>query len=259
MEERVPYFGADDAPSCLASTYLSRGPHTTCSDPPQLNSTMTSIVYRNYMGESDLPHIMALVQHELSEPYVIYTYRYFLHQWPQLSYLAFPVGSSEPVGVIVCKQSLHHEDHTRNRGYIAMLSVNRNWRKRGIASTLVKRSVDNMRKAGAVEVVLETEFDNAAALSLYESLGFIREKRLFRFYLNGKDAFRLILAVTPLEADEKAEDSDADSILTIVPDIPLVQRKHIPLTRPSIMLNPPTRTFKIPPLPYDSDDDVSSR
>lgn len=42
---------------------------------------MSSIRYRQYTGESDLPHIMALVQHELSEPYVIYTYRYFLHQW----------------------------------------------------------------------------------------------------------------------------------------------------------------------------------
>ena len=42
---------------------------------------MSAIVYRQYMGESDLPPIMALVQHELSEPYVIYTYRYFLHQW----------------------------------------------------------------------------------------------------------------------------------------------------------------------------------
>ncbi|KAI0087608.1 Hsp70 protein-domain-containing protein [Irpex rosettiformis] len=215
---------------------------------------MASIVYRNYMGESDLPHIMALVQHELSEPYVIYTYRYFLHQWPHLSYLAFPAGSSEPVGVIVCKQSLHHEDRTRNRGYIAMLSVHKNWRKRGIASTLVNRSVDNMRNAGAVEVVLETEFDNAAALSLYESLGFIREKRLFRFYLNGKDAFRLILAVTPLESDEKSDDSDADSLLTVVPDIPRVQRKHIPLTRP-LLVNAPMHTFKIPPLPYDSDDE----
>jgi peptide alpha-N-acetyltransferase len=47
------------------------------------------------------------------------------------------------------------------------------------------------------QVVLETEFDNAAALALYESLGFIREKRLFRFYLNGKDAFRLTLSVAP--------------------------------------------------------------
>jgi peptide alpha-N-acetyltransferase len=42
---------------------------------------MTEILYRQYVGESDLPHIMALVQSELSEPYVIYTYRYFLHQW----------------------------------------------------------------------------------------------------------------------------------------------------------------------------------
>lgn len=47
------------------------------------------------------------------------------------------------------------------------------------------------------QVVLETEFDNFAALSLYESLGFIREKRLYRFYLNGKDAFRLVLSVPP--------------------------------------------------------------
>ena len=39
------------------------------------------IVYRPYLGESDLPSIMALVQSELSEPYVIYTYRYFLQQW----------------------------------------------------------------------------------------------------------------------------------------------------------------------------------
>lgn len=42
---------------------------------------MSDIVYRQYVGESDLPHIMALVQSELSEPYVIYTFRYFLHQW----------------------------------------------------------------------------------------------------------------------------------------------------------------------------------
>jgi len=42
---------------------------------------MEDFVYRQYAGESDLPHIMALVQSELSEPYVIYTFRYFLHQW----------------------------------------------------------------------------------------------------------------------------------------------------------------------------------
>ncbi len=52
--------------------------HLSC---PSNDESMSTITYRQYMGESDLPYIMALVQHELSEPYVIYTYRYFLHQW----------------------------------------------------------------------------------------------------------------------------------------------------------------------------------
>ncbi|KAI4517800.1 acyl-CoA N-acyltransferase [Schizophyllum commune Loenen D] len=146
----------------------------------------SAIFYRQYAGEEDLPHIMALVQSELSEPYVIYTFRYFLHQ----CHLAYPAAdASVPVGVIVCKQSMHKMN---NRGYIAMLSVDKQFRKRGIASTLVRNSISAMKKDGVEEVVLETEYDNTAALSLYESLGFIREKRLYRFYLNGKDAFRLV-------------------------------------------------------------------
>ncbi|KAF8556718.1 acyl-CoA N-acyltransferase [Imleria badia] len=181
------------------------------------------ISYREYTGESDLPHIMALVQTELSEPYVIYTYRYFLHQWPQLAFLAIPADSSVPIGVIVCKQSMHK--HVSNRGYIAMLSVNKNWRKRGVASTLVRRSIDVMKRNGVTEVILETEFDNIAALSLYESLGFIREKRLYRFYLNGKDAFRLVLAVPP------------------DPDQPSPFARYLPIRGP------------LPAYPIDDDDD----
>ena len=44
------------------------------------------------------------------------------------------------------------------------------------------------------QVVLETEYDNAGALAFYAAMGFMREKRLFRFYMNGKDAFRWIVA-----------------------------------------------------------------
>jgi hypothetical protein len=73
----------------------ARHPQPTRNDHPsrplshaRLSSspTMTSpqIYYRQYAGEADLPRIMALVQSELSEPYVIYTFRYFLHQWSVL-------------------------------------------------------------------------------------------------------------------------------------------------------------------------------
>ncbi|KAF8206787.1 hypothetical protein K438DRAFT_1963100 [Mycena galopus ATCC 62051] len=116
---------------------------------------------------------MDLVQSELSEPYVIYTFRYLLYQWPHLSFLAYPSdpATSAPIGVIVCKQSMHRE--SANRGYIAMLGVSKDWRKRGT------ELVHAMKEDGVEEIVLETEYDNSAALSLYESLGFIGEKRLY--------------------------------------------------------------------------------
>ncbi|KAH9956721.1 hypothetical protein BC827DRAFT_1229768, partial [Russula dissimulans] len=38
---------------------------------------MDTITYRAYSGEHELPHIISLVQNELSEPYVVYTTRTF--------------------------------------------------------------------------------------------------------------------------------------------------------------------------------------
>lgn len=69
-----------------------------------------------------------------------------------------------------------------------MLSVHSAWRRRGIARRLVELAVREMAARGAHEIVLETEYDNRPSLALYEALGFVREKRLHRFYSNGKDA-----------------------------------------------------------------------
>lgn len=46
----------------------------------------------------------------------------------------------------------------------------------------------SLTRCARSQIVLETETDNAASLSLYGSMGFIRDRRLYRFYLNGKDA-----------------------------------------------------------------------
>ena len=46
------------------------------------------------------------------------------------------------------------------------------------------------------KVVLEAEVTNSAALALYEQLGFVRDKRLYRYYLTGVDAYRLKLWLT---------------------------------------------------------------
>jgi N-alpha-acetyltransferase 30 len=54
-------------------------------------------------------------------------------------------------------------------------------------------AIRRMIQLNADEVVLEAEVTNKGALSLYENLGFVRDKRLYRYYLNGVEAFRLKL------------------------------------------------------------------
>ncbi|XP_011030783.1 PREDICTED: N-alpha-acetyltransferase MAK3-like [Populus euphratica] len=149
----------------------------------------SEIEYVSYGGEHHLPLIMNLVDQELSEPYSIFTYRYFVYLWPQLSFLAFHKGKC--VGTVVCKMGDHR--NSTFRGYIAMLVVNKPYRGRGIATELVTRSIQVMMESGCEEVTLEAEVTNKGALALYGRLVFIREKRLFRYYLNGVDAFRLKL------------------------------------------------------------------
>lgn len=163
------------------------------------------IRYTKYRSELELPLINSLIEKELSEPYIVYTYRYFLNQWPDLCLLAWwsPPDHNEPqpgtgamkgdigVGVIICKLARHTKGERKMRGYIAMLSVRPDFRGQGIASALVSQANNAMLKMGAQEVVLETEVDNVASLALYERMGFMREKRLHRFYLNGECGCRV--------------------------------------------------------------------
>ena len=154
------------------------------------SSDPSAVSFIQYRDETQMPLIMKLIQKDLSEPYSIYTYRYFIHNWPNLCFLAM-AGEDECVGAIVCKLDLHKK--VSRRGYIAMLAVDSNYRKQKIGSTLVKKSIEAMIEDEADEVVLETEITNKPALKLYENLGFVRDKRLFRYYLNGVDASRLKL------------------------------------------------------------------
>jgi len=155
-----------------------------------LQEAATEVAYVCYQDETQMPLIMRLIQKDLSEPYSIYTYRYFIHNWPNLCFLAM-AGPGKCVGAIVCKLDLHKK--VSKRGYIAMLAVDEGFRKRKIGSTLVKLALEAMLADNADEVVLETEITNKPALRLYEALGFVRDKRLFRYYLNGVDASRLKL------------------------------------------------------------------
>ncbi|KTF84174.1 hypothetical protein cypCar_00027749 [Cyprinus carpio] len=173
---RVEHAAADSAPAAGMSRLT-------------LEEHDDSIRYVRYESELQMPDIIRLITKDLSEPYSIYTYRYFIHNWPQLCFLA--MVEKDCVGAIVCKLDMHKKMF--RRGYIAMLAVDSKFRRKGIGTNLVKKAIYAMVEGDCDEVVLETEITNKSALKLYENLGFVRDKRLFRYYLNGVDALRLKL------------------------------------------------------------------
>ncbi|KAK3346237.1 GAG protein N-acetyltransferase [Lasiosphaeria hispida] len=164
------------------------------------------VQYEHSLEAQYLPAIRALISKDLSEPYSIYVYRYFLYQWGHLCYMALDPVDSSLIGVIICKLEPHasHSPPTL-RGYIAMLAVSSPYRGHGVATALVKMAIDAMVRRNADEVVLETEETNVPAMRLYERLGFLRSKKLHRYYLNGNSAYRLVLLLRPIDPDAAAD------------------------------------------------------
>lgn len=144
-------------------------------------------------SQEEFANISLLIGEHLSEPYSIYVYWYFLNTWPQYCFVVKNQG--QLIGVIISKVETHR--NVRKRGYIGMLAINPKYRQRGIAKYLVKLTVNQMIKLDNIdEIMLETEINNYNALKLYEGLGFLRIKRLYHYYLNTHDAYRLILPIS---------------------------------------------------------------
>lgn len=62
------------------------------------------ITYVSYGGEQHLPLVMSLVDAELSEPYSIFTYRYFVYLWPQLTFLVRPSPTSRSLSSCIAQR-----------------------------------------------------------------------------------------------------------------------------------------------------------
>lgn len=62
-------------------------PATAAAAASTLPEGLRYIQYQHALESKYLPAIRALISKDLSEPYSIYVYRYFLYQWAHLCYL----------------------------------------------------------------------------------------------------------------------------------------------------------------------------
>jgi ribosomal-protein-alanine N-acetyltransferase len=81
--------------------------------------------------------------------------------------VAVPIDG-EPVGYAITGRA-------GDRGYLQRLAVHPDRRRAGLATALVDDGLRWLRRWGAREVLVNTQETNAAALALYEALGFDRE------------------------------------------------------------------------------------
>ena len=96
------------------------------------------VLIEPYEREEQLVEIMEMMAEALSEPYSVYTYRYFIHQCPNLCWLARDLVSQKAVGAIVSRIDLRKG---LQRGYIAMLAVSHTHRHKGIGSEIGRAHV----------------------------------------------------------------------------------------------------------------------
>lgn len=87
--------------SCCSHDHSGCGAPPSFESLPQINTKfldkskyqveneieIDGLKYVQYKDETQMPLIMNLITKDLSEPYSIYTYRYFIHNWPFLCFL----------------------------------------------------------------------------------------------------------------------------------------------------------------------------
>jgi len=93
---------------------------------------------------------------------------------PDLWQVAWDTTTDQVVGHVLT--FIHHDENkqfNRKRGYTEGIGVARSWRKRGVASALISRSLQAQKTAGMTESALVVDSDNpSGATRLYESCGF---------------------------------------------------------------------------------------
>ena len=154
-------------------------------------------LFKTYPGNHQRQRIIELMTKYLSEPYPVYTYMYFLDLFPDCTILCYDKNKkNENNELFVCGAVVGNINRKPDKiqGYIAMLAVEEEYRKKGLGRKMVELLINNFKKEYKVnEISIETEVDNYAALGLYESFGFVRTKMYINYYFNANNAYKLKL------------------------------------------------------------------
>jgi ribosomal-protein-alanine N-acetyltransferase len=80
----------------------------------------------------------------------------------------------------------------RDTLHIVSVAVCPLWRRRGVATTLLRRAFEKGVSLGLDQAALEVDVENTDALKVYRALGFTSRATLTHYYHNGHDALLMV-------------------------------------------------------------------
>jgi mycothiol synthase len=116
--------------------------------------------------------------HEMAAPYAR----------PDLSWLAVDESGGRVVGLSVCWVNAEaNRQSGRDDGWIEGIGVIPEWRRRGIARSLLLHSLHSLREAGITAAYADVDAGSPAALGLFTSCGFTPSKILLQYECDLED------------------------------------------------------------------------
>ena len=142
----------------------------------------------------DLDGVIEVNEKELPEDYPYFFYKSILDNYPE-SFLVAQNRFGKIIGYIMWRvektPSLDSLRYT-NKGHLVSIAVSQEYRKRGIAKTLLLNSMEAVKKYKIQEYVLEVRVSNYAALDLYKGLGYKIDSIKKKYYRDGENAYYMI-------------------------------------------------------------------
>jgi ribosomal-protein-alanine N-acetyltransferase len=159
------------------------------------------LIQNNYslrvFGPADLDSVVNINRVSLPENYAPYFFLDTFNSLPQ----AFVVAESQGrvVGYIMCRMEHGLSDvkklHLAKKGHLISVAVLPEFRRMGMASSLVDRALSALSAIGADECYLEVRISNIAAIELYKKIGFMIARTIQRYYYDGSDAYVMVKPV----------------------------------------------------------------
>ena len=143
----------------------------------------------------DLDGVIKVNEEELPEDYPYFFYKSILDNYPE-SFLIAQNSQGKIVGYIMWRvEKSPSFDSLRyiNKGHLVSIAVSGEYRKRGIAKSLLTNSIQAIKRYKVHEYVLEVRVSNYNAIKLYEQFNFQIANIKKNYYRDGENAYFMTL------------------------------------------------------------------